>query len=91
MSARKKPKPLTDKEVFFAFCKEHGVRPRLMKGSKTIYILPPKVIDITYFGLKITPPELHVYFREDGSWVGGTNWLWDKRLPWIEAKRSRSK
>lgn len=90
-ASSKTPSPPTDKELFFAFCRERGVRPRLLKGSKTIYVLPPSVIEITYFGMKITPPEIQVYFMDDGRWIGGTNWLWDKRLPWVESKRSRKK
>lgn len=74
----------TDREVFFAFCKRRGVTPKLMKDSETIYILPPRVISINYFGLKVTPPQITVYFTEEGDWIGGTNWLWDTRLPWIK-------
>ena len=74
---------LTDKQKFLDWCKKHHARPRKMKGSDTVYILPCKTISIVFFGLTISPPEITVYFASTGKWVGGTNWLWDNRLPWI--------
>lgn len=76
---------MTNQDTFLAWCRERHIRPRAQKGSGTIWIMPRKVIQITYLGLRIDPPEITVYFNEKGRWIGGTNWLWDDRLPWIKA------
>lgn len=81
----------TDVELFLAFCKERNVEPTLKGDSTTLYVLPSSVIDISFFGIKIDPPEITVYFNDDGEWTGGTNWLWDNRLPWVRARRERFK
>lgn len=79
---------MTQRDIFLDWCKSKKVKPTLMKGSKTIYELPHKVIQITYFGLKIKLCDpVAVYFTEEGRWLGGTNWLWDARLPWIRARK----
>lgn len=83
-------KDKTDEEVFLAWCKKNKVRPVLMPRSKVIYTLPQKTIKIEFFGLKIKPPEITVYFDEEGNWIGGTNWLWDARLPWIKNSHKRT-
>lgn len=81
----------TDLEVFLAYCKKRGVEVHKKKDSDVIYVLPPSVVSITFFGMKIAPPEITVYFHEDGRWIGGTNWLWDGRLPWVAQKRRNSR
>lgn len=81
----------TDRQIFLEFCQQQGVKPKLKRGSAGVYVLPPSVVSITYFGKPVQPPEITVYFNENDEWCGGTNWLWDERLPWIAAKLKRRK
>lgn len=82
----------TDEQLFLTFCAERGVAPDVKAGCGSggpIYVLPPSVVSISYFGLAIEPPEITVYFTDEGEWMGGTNWLWSEQLPWIAQKQSR--
>lgn len=80
----------TDEQRFLEWCAGHDLKPKLksQNGSSKIYVITP-LVEVRLAGQKVPlRDDCTVYFN-GGEWGGGTNWLWDSRLPWIKAKQQR--
>lgn len=83
---------MTQKEKFLAWCKEHNIKFSSRKSGVDgiCYNINPDqeaTIVVQGVSLKMNPYQecnaIHIYFRGDGSWNGGTNTIWNTDLPWM--------
>lgn len=85
----KSKKPVTDLVRFLDWCSSRCLSPERHPQSSTIWRLPASAVKINFGGVELTPTILDnfltFYFQEDGSWNGGTNWIWSDKFPWIHA------
>ena len=91
---------MTDEEVFLDWCDQNNLKPSLTNRDSSgptyrFQIVMVKIEDTVGMNkeLGVNPhqecDQLEVNFRRDGSWLGGTNLIWNNGLPWMGRKRRR--
>ncbi len=76
----------THLELFLAWCAKRDIKPKHIGGSK--WTIARKHLTVMLGGVKIPQQDDPSFYfdQDDGRWVGGTNYLWGHRLPWVKQR-----